>query len=1298
MSITSFTHPWRPFRAAFLAGAVRRSIRFAYLITGLAIFWLTVAAGAQAASGPSTPVHLSPSQVAQTLFVAGDVGRLSQIPSGAESVAEEKVLQQLYTDNPALATSQAVMDIRGLEAALASGSDAISPATLTVMAGNERILTILRALSASNPPAEVAHALAEVTSQALTASSQSAQYLGQAFDASADSLDTLSFNSFSPGGVLSATASLASTNNLFGQARDALWKQAASESVFDSTQTLLGENTALQNSAVKTLVGMLNPDGSFDTSVGALQNLIDGGVQQIDEQNCKLASGASGTTPADCSAGALHDALLVAQACPNGSSDTSAGCQGARNQTAADATNEVSAINAEQAATAAAAAALDQADRTLGLAEQGEAQAAAQVADEENQYLNYQTTGQFEKTGFDVLTLATTLSVSEIDPVYAVSGLLSVVGDTLGFASGGPDPNTIILQGIQNISQQLSDFEQYTQSAFHAVDLQLSNLSSQVSQLSAQLTQAQNQLTQLATTLSALQSSVDRLESEVKSLFAQGARNDLATLVNQYIGYQQVNGAPLSQSQFATAAGALFQDATGTALTQTVLNVPSAFDASDANTLLNASDPLTLDSNINLFSLYGAQVSDAPPSIGWPGALTKTCAPNADHALCLPDPDFWATSARAFAQLLMENPSYVTPTRITQLNAIEQEGQLIANALHQLSVNDAGTDVSGTGNKTLDAAVNYFRYWAKPPHPDGTPPSLYQALKNAEQSWLSSQLVPGDSALSYAAIDPWQGPTQSPDLAGLTGTSSFTQVRACPTGFPAGDNPSAYILPKLTPAMIAFIDPGVLNAVRLGLGTISTCWNVAGFNPQIGPDGTATTGLNLSVLYTFHGNDGRSGEVGTISASYANAPDCAYDGNFGDAITLYEDVVDGWGLNPSRNPNCPDLTSVAGFRGAQTEEDVNDVVGHATFAVELELSTLRRNFYRYVINAGSGNSGAVLTTGTSPATNVQAAATRLAGADALLDGYISLGLPQALASDDALHSLVAGANADTFDPASGVATATFPGIAPARDVPHQVINLYQAALADDTPNLNGVVDPAQLLADLVDVRSNALVRALQPHIVGSGTQSGALAARVRLSPRIVAAAPAGAGLAEENPYIGPTLDRLSETAFVLNDELGHVAATPGTATPPASAAPASPAAANTTALATCALKATSNRVLVTPAKRKARKAAARVKPGTVSLTVKCDQAGRVKLSGTLTQLLGRKPAHGKQKSKTYRLGPVTAQVRAGRVLILTVKLPAAAVTALGHGAKESATFMAAFTAPAGGVRATTRIAVLHATR
>jgi hypothetical protein len=59
---------------------------------------------------------------------------------------------------------------------------------------------------------------------------------------------------------------------------------------------------------------------------------------------------------------------------------------------------------------------------------------------------------------------------------------------------------------------------------------------------------------------------------------------------------------------------------------------------------------------------------------------------------------------------------------------------------------------------------------------------------------------------------------------------------------------------------------------------------------------------------------------------------------------------------------------------------------------------------------------------------------------------------------------------------------------------------------------------------------------------------------------------------------------------------------------------------------------------------------------------------------------------------------VSSAVKVGHALTLTVKLPAAAVTALGNGGKESATFTVVETGAGGGGRATARIAALAASR
>ena len=1359
--------------------------RFQTLLACLAFALpLALTAGARAASAPSTPIHLTPAQVAQTLFVAGDVGRLSQIPSGTESLVEEKILQQLYIANPTLATSQAVSDIQGLEATLSESSPAISPATLTVMSGNQRILAILRALTDSGPAQDVANAIAQVDNQALTQASDSDYALGQWFDASADSLDTISFEGFAPATVLDASASLAQANRPFGQARDALWQAASHESVFDGTQTLLGENPALQNSAVQQLTGMLASDGSLQTTVGQLETLVGGGVATIDNQDCTLPAGSTGASPNDCTSGALRDAQMVAAACQGGGSTT---CTDIRNQAENDANAELGVIAAQQAATAAEADALNQADQALGQSELAESQAAAQIAEQEQQYLAWQSFQQTFKAGTDLVTLAVTLSVSEVDPVAAVSGLLNVIGDAIGFGFSGPDPNTLILQGIQNLSQQLYDFETYTQSAFSAVSMQLSGISSQIAadsfKLSSQLTQVQGTLNVLSGDLSTLQTSVDHLQNEIQTLFASANWDSLRSQIDQYLGYQHQNGVPLQQSQFATAAGQLLSDAENTAVSQTEVSPPGPLDALDANSLVTGSDPLTLDTNINYFNLFGAGPTDNPSTVSWPGALTTTCATGADVAagICLPDPDYWATSARAFGQLLMENPSYVTPDRLQELQAINQEGETIAGALAQLSTNDAGTDlggvnngsgaINGTGNKHLDAALSYYAYWGGArKHQTTTAPPLPIAVGNEENTILANSDTPGvvtgsnygSAAIPYAGVDPWLGADQSPDLGNIVKLSSLQSVPVCPSEPNLGNDfnfATQDLLPAgaaIDQAEIAFLSPDVLNAVRLGQGTLTACYTAS-----FGVPSTATGGpFNMSLFFYYTGGSFNDQPVGEIDAS-GTANYCAPDQGNQDVNGV---MAVGGGCNDA---DIVSLFETGITNTQQTEPSTLD--SYAAGQFDQAQVTLQQTVYAGLVD------GTHLTQGTNPNyDDVEAAAQRAGGANALLNGYISLGLPQALASDDTLNGLVNGSGSDPFDSpdANG---CNVPGVAPGGTVETELVNYLQASAAQVASNGPSTNDPKNCVSLLVQDRVAALAAAIAPHIIPAASlDAGALVGHVaRAAAQSEPAGTASTLFVEDNPLIAPTLDRLDDTQAALAEEIANgtrlsvevdgagqgtvigggincpgecsaseapqssvtLTATPasgstftgwsgacsgtGTCTvalpydqnviatfssaPPATS---NPGTMTTTAgtgpltpiLPKCTLNATGNKVLLAAPKGKPRKGARAVKPGTLTLTVKCNQAGKVKLTGTLTQLIGKKPKHGKQKSKTYKLGPVSGVVKAGRALMLTVKLPVAAVTALGDGGKESATFTVVEAGAGGGGRAVAKIAALAAIR
>jgi hypothetical protein len=1062
----------------------------------------------------STPVTASPAQVAGQLFVAGDVARLGRAPSGTESIVLEQVLQQLYTDNRRLAPGDAVEDIQGLQGTLAAGGADISPATLTVMGGNQRVIAILAALARSHPPGPVALAITQVAQRALNEASDSTQMLGRPFDASADSMSTFLYGSFSPPQTLEITVSVAAADRNLGRARDTLWLQASHESVFSATAALVASNPALQAPAVHALVARLQPNGSLQSTVGDLETVVGNGVATIGQQTCVPSAG--GTGPVSCSSGALFDVQQVTQACPNGTGDASAACQSERETAKGNVTAQLATIASQQAATTAAGGLIAQADANLARAEQASAQAAAQLANDEANYASYQNIQTGEHAAGDVIGLIVSLSVAEVDPVAAVNGVISVIGDVVGF--GAPDANQLILTGLQDISKQLSAFEQYTSARFNEIDARLSGLADQVSatayRLSAQLADAQAQITGLGNALSSLQGSVDRLQSEVQALFAQDARNGLGTIIDQFLGYEATNGQPPSLAQVSFAAGALYQDATATALSPTVLSEPAGFTALDASALVRANGQIALDPNINLFNQFAPAVSDSFAATPWPGPLSSTCAAGSDPGagLCLPDPDFWAASARAFAQLLMENPTYVTRTRLAQLSAMTDEGTLLQNALAKISAHDATNADSRTGSKVFDAALDYYLDWGRGTHPSGAPPSLEQAIHNEEHRWLSTQAVPGTTSLTDAGIDPWGGANQAPDIDGLQTMSAFTNIPA--EGNATFTPTAADALPKLPNSLVSFLPAPVLNAQRLGVGQITVSWNAffASLQP-VNAGGQAGT-LYVFLTYGFSGPpdsthpQGIHDTLATVFQGMPNVRSCSASSDT--TIAGTQTALSGW---MKAQGGCgPDMSGqVASDIPAAVYASTNDgrfaaASADATPLVDRALSALQQGAYQDLLGDGS-----TLTSGAGQATDVRTAADRFAGAGAVLDGYVSLGLPQALASDDNLRSLVSGVGSDPFrDTRINGVQAPF-----TTSITRAIVDFYKVA-QQQAPTF----DPALLLGDLAHLRQDQLSEAIRPYIQ-TGRAEGQTTAD-------------GGVLAELSPLVAPTVDRLQLTRDVLS--------------------------------------------------------------------------------------------------------------------------------------------------------------------
>lgn len=132
----------------------------------------------------------------------------------------------------------------------------------------------------------------------------------------------------------------------------------------------------------------------------------------------------------------------------------------------------------------------------------------------------------------------------------------------------------------------------------------------------------------------------------------------------------------------------------------------------------------------------------------------------------------------------------------------------------------------------------------------------------------------------------------------------------------------------------------------------------------------------------------------------------------------------------------------------------------------------------------------------------------------------------------------------------------------------------------------------------------------------------------------------------------------------------------------------------------CTLEPTGSTVsLPLQAKRKGKsKAKAKANTGVLVTRVECNQAAKVTLSGTLVELLGKRPKHGKQRSKVYQLGPLMTSVQASTETTLDVKLPSAALDTLAHMLKASVTLTLIASGAGGGSRATATIRALKTSR
>jgi hypothetical protein len=93
-----------------------------------------------------------------------------------------------------------------------------------------------------------------------------------------------------------------------------------------------------------------------------------------------------------------------------------------------------------------------------------------------------------------------------------------------------------------------------------------------------------------------------------------------------------------------------------------------------------------------------------------------------------------------------------------------------------------------------------------------------------------------------------------------------------------------------------------------------------------------------------------------------------------------------------------------------------------------------------------------------------------------------------------------------------------------------------------------------------------------------------------------------------------------------------------------------------------------------PGKAKRHRNKAKAGAGTVTVLVNCDQSATVTVKGQLIEPIGKKPKHGKQRTRLVPFGSAVASVNASVQKALTLRLPKPAVIGLEHKKAQKVAF------------------------
>ena len=928
----------------------------------VALVWV-LGTPAIASAEEEEEVHLTRQQVSQALFVAGDVARLSDPREGTKQLVFEKALQQIFADEPEIERETAESYVIAMKHALAwKGSP--TNASLELMSGNQRVLAILAALERpyGEPtvvlPAAAKLAVTHLAAAALTGASE-ALAGSRYFEPLADSRSTLLYTSFSPATVLRDTRRMASSNHAFGAARDYLWKSASGESVFSEWPALFEESPVLHlPSSFSALAGEVEaePDEGLTTTPAKLIENFEVGRRTAEDQLCEHNGNAAqekeigvnqpeggatipGVPREKCSGGALRDASEAKQAANKPDEELKLKESQKRSE------ERAAVIEKQRALMASAAELLRPAEAQGAAVLAAEAQAQSDISEGEEKWTEHEEKLAIAHGVKSGLQFAATLGSAIWDfteekyseAAQSLTTACLSIWELVEEPTAESPPNTedLTLKSVNKLREQMAGFQQYTQEAFRAVSLQVGQLRSQVAQESFEVQGVKLEIGALAQRLAATQQTILQLENRTQTLFAAQVNSELQTAIVDSAGWLRRTGEVLSPAKVHESLVALYKYGTEVANGVLVNHESPPFTFEGASMALGrAGEPQELSEYANYLTRF-------PVEEGWLAGPVPSSQANAT---------FWDEAARAYAQVMLENPSRASASDIEKLAGLEREGETLARARRPLSEGGHG---GATGNVVLNELLAKAEQAVVGDGSgngvEGNEPLLKQAEEAAKKTFL--QRVEATSGVSGdpTKLNLWGGVFQGfypkPEMESVV-NAHYPALELSNAGRFFGVEETKQLPWEIT------------TAIRAGI--VTACGSKEPV--ATAPCGTGTGASTWQVNFETDPKDGIFPSDGELLCSRMR---------LWKGTTLYYD-----GFCTLEPPNIRKI-------------------------IEEELARLQGDAYLSVAEALKAE---------------PAPTEMLAGARALTQAYVELGLPQALSGDPLLERDISGPGVQFLDP------------------------------------------------------------------------------------------------------------------------------------------------------------------------------------------------------------------------------------------------------------------------------------------